>query len=519
MSFADRNNANFDPETGDRRLANDVTDDDVSLAMSQPNFGSEASFRSPTSGKTLEELMADMEKAIAQVSRLASPVPPGQTVNVNLNQPVPSSPAMATGAPAAAFPTNFADSPAVAYDGLLNYKNKGDAAIYKAAVAELPTKFTLLKPNVAILLDQLAERRDEFGWKNITEVVDGAGKRVDFLKAYGSVSAANVTAHVLQYIFQGNRAKQNDYQLYKCLVNSVDGHTGHEMTKLSHRFTHVHPVTVTLSKVSGLSYLAVLLDKATASSGTNGRVLRERIQQSGSHMTSKFKFNVDDYSTYVTDIIKELNANAQSIGDAVDHIFKALLSCPSERYCNYIVDLRRKHDAHPMSPEDILEAAAKEYRSMVINKEWITQSPQQQILALQVQFQQQLAAATAATATTAQGSSSPAPDAPGGSTKKDRKQRLRRGADGRPAFSGDEAWRLLPPTAGDVQVKPWKEQTLKWCAKHGYWCSHSTEECRDKDKPDFKFVKPPRDDASTVSGITASMTCLGIDDVTAADDV
>ena len=67
-------------------------------------------------------------------------------------------PALAGLAPPAqvpAAPVMFSRTPAEARANLLDYTNAGDAKIYHKAIEGLPTTFSLVQPNVTVLMSEL----------------------------------------------------------------------------------------------------------------------------------------------------------------------------------------------------------------------------------------------------------------------------------------------------------------------------------------------------------------------------
>jgi hypothetical protein len=158
----------------------------------------------------------------------------------------------------------FARTPAQAIPDLLDYEhNSAHAKIFAKATAALLTVFTVLKPNVTILLSELLIRSQSSAWGALFAMVIG-GNALQFLSHYGRVTLPELKVHVNTFIdivigAQG-RLAQNDYQLYLCLSALLDAATKEMMT--SNR--HLCLAGVGDAVDSGLLYLKKLLMIAEA---------------------------------------------------------------------------------------------------------------------------------------------------------------------------------------------------------------------------------------------------------------
>jgi hypothetical protein len=77
-------------------------------------------------------------------------------------------------APGLPGPVTFAHTLGQAWADLLNYKLPGDAKIYSSAMAKLVTTFSLVKPNVTILLAKLGDCSNSASWTTTLHIGIGA---------------------------------------------------------------------------------------------------------------------------------------------------------------------------------------------------------------------------------------------------------------------------------------------------------------------------------------------------------
>jgi hypothetical protein len=159
------------------------------------------------------------------------------------------------------------------------------------------------------------------------------------------------------------------------------------------------------------------------------------------------------------------------------------------------------------------------YKSMLLDGSYLKQAKtdNSRIIAMAAEIQSLQAQAHMSTAVKA--ASAP--------TRQD--DRPKRRPDGRPHLIGADAWRLQPPKTGEEQVKTAKGKQWYYCAYHGYWCCHPTDDineggttikgCRDKDtKPVFNHPDAPKDSAATLPTVMAQVAMLEGDTVEGDDN-
>lgn len=299
-------------------------------------------------------------------------------------------PMLANLAPAAPPAAQFARSPAQARNDLLDYTKPGDAKIYKAATEPLPTVFSLDKPNIRILLNELTTRAESSAWSIHEFNVPGIGN-VNLLKDYGRVTLEQCLTHVNTYINANQRAAQDDYQLFLCLNNSGDTKTKETMEHLSSDFTAgVAPNTV----VSGLLYLKKLLSESTIDTRATSSHVRDNLGNLDKYMVTKANHNVEAFNAFVKEQLAILTARGETSTDLVTNIFKGYAKTDCKEFRDYIKKRKENWEdsLEDFTPETLMKAAAQKYKALCLLGEWRKKSEEEELItALRAQIKQSCA--------------------------------------------------------------------------------------------------------------------------------
>jgi hypothetical protein len=199
--------------------------------------------------------------------------------------------------PPAPVVVGFARTPAQAQGDLLDYENNSaHAKIFVKATTALSTVFTIVKPNVTILLTELLVRSQSSAWAALFTMVIG-GHALQFLSHYGRVTLAELKVHVNTFIDavigpQG-RLAQNDYQLYLCLSGSLDAATKEIMN--SNRDLCLAGLNDTID--SGLLFLKKLLMIAEADTRATTAHARDNLINLDNYMSQLPGSDIREFHT------------------------------------------------------------------------------------------------------------------------------------------------------------------------------------------------------------------------------
>lgn len=392
----------------------------------------------------------------------------------------------------------FALAPAQAIQGALDYTQKAESAIFEKATVKLPSTFDLENPNVSVLIEELKNRATTFGWNNILDVqVDGA--TINILDGHGQLTLEQCHVWSDTYMNADDRLSQNDYQLYVCITESLNSETTKTVSNEKDLYLCPGPNDADPKKVSGLCLLKVLLRKAEADTRAIGAHIRANLGKLNQYIIDEAQHDIRKFNNYVREQLKALSSRGETSSDALYNVFLAYECVTDETFTRYIEQYKNRFDeGDNITIEDLMNKAELKYKTLLLAKKWNQQSKEaEQIIALQAKLESILTKARTkrqptGTKRTETGSDTKKRSAP----KKD--------ANGKPIFEGKQAWRSAPPQEGEPNTKTVNGKEWKYCAHHGYWCAHTTEQCRDA--PDNGLT-----DQET--GLTAALASIGLEDI------
>ena len=133
---------------------------------------------------------------------------------------------------AATATTMFHLNPAMAMSGILDFSKNDAKKLYKGAVKSvLPSDelYDCTPENMINFLKAIDIRANEYGWDNegngvlwIPEDHTDPSSKLSYLpKEYGKIAYERIKKHECSYLGKQNRAAQDSYMIYHCLLNSL----------------------------------------------------------------------------------------------------------------------------------------------------------------------------------------------------------------------------------------------------------------------------------------------------------
>ena len=390
-------------------------------------------------------------------------------------------------------PAQFARSPALVHDTVIDYSTSTGAKLYSKVTSALPTTFSLSKPNIRVLLNELETRANEYGWATVLSVNVGDQANPvlrNLITDHGRITLDAVNAHSMTYIAQQNRQAQNNYQLYLCLTKSLDEETKKRMANEHHRYT------ITAGNQAfqcGASYLKLLLSKAEVDTRATASHIRRNLAHLSTYMKETAQFDVTVFNEYVRDNISTLTSRGETSDDLMTNLFLGYLACSDKKFVEYIERIKDGYDeGSDLTPEALMTKAEVKYaQRKKLERNWNNPSKEhEEIVALKAKLE-------AAVASMKQRRGKPFQKEGGkGGGKVGGKQQKKKGM-----HSGKMAFRNTKPKAGESHTKNVDGDIWHYCPHHGFWGRHKASECRKNKKGD------------EASEITASLAQVGIQDL------
>jgi hypothetical protein len=394
--------------------------------------------------------------------------------------------------------TRFAISPALAQTDVLDYTTGLGAKIFSKATESLPTTFNVIKPNIRILLNELQMRSETYGWKDIMNIDISMPHQmlspISLLHTHGQCSLTQVQEDSAKYINSDSRKRQNNYQLFVCLNNSVDDQTKRLLANEESLYTTNGPPC-------GVTYLKLLLQKAEVDTRATASYIRRNLTQLDQYMTREAKNNITKFNEYVNDQLNTLATRGESSNDIIINLLTGYLACSDRKFTEYIEKWRDDYeDGESISYQDLMRKAERKYQARMMNGEWNALSQEQEeIIALKAR----LASIKAPKHQGEQPNKKHNPTQQGkksGQRPKQTKEKYHR-----KTFQGKQSWRNTKPLPHEPKTKEVDGSTWHYCDHHQAWGRHSTDSC----------LQRPNQQPTPNSNIRAAMamTTIGVQDV------
>ena len=353
-------------------------------------------------------------------------------------------------------PIPFADSPAVANTGLIDYRTKTGAEIYKLSTQPFRIIFDLVVTGLNVFLEQVRNRALDFGWGDILLIpkdMNDIHNTVDLLNHYGEVSLQQVRAHAESYLNPAvSRAAQDSKQLYSCLIGSLSAEA---MDKVLLRSTDY----IVAGRHSGVALLKVIIEMSHIDTNATARILKEKLAMLPKAMVD-VDYNVESFNMYVTKQVRGLAARGIDPPDLLGNLFSGYKAAVDRDFVDWVKRKSQDYDAgEDLQPELFMKLAQNMYQTAIEDGTWNAPSPEQsKIIAMEAE----IASLRKKKQVTPNSSTS--------------------GTDN--ARYNSDIWFTTPPKSGE-ETKP-KTRSGKeywWCVPRKKWCRHKPEECRNAAQP------------------------------------
>jgi len=256
---------------------------------------------------------------------------------------------------------SFAVSPALAQTSILDYSTSMGAKIFSKATEPLPTTFQVNKPNIRILLNELQMRSETYGWKEMLNIDVITSEQtitsIDLLRMHGKCSLNQVLQDSARYINTNSRKRQNNYQLYVCLNNSVDDYTKRLLANEEATYTQHGPPC-------GVTYLKLLLQRAEVDTRATASYIRKNLTQLDQYMSREAKNNITKFNKYVNDQLNTLSTRGESSNDILINLLTGYMACSDRKFTEYIEKWKDEYeDGEHVCHLDLMQKAERKYQA------------------------------------------------------------------------------------------------------------------------------------------------------------
>ena len=361
--------------------------------------------------------------------------------------------------------THFAISPALAQPNGLDYSSATGAKIFTKATEPLKTCFNIKSPNIRILLNEIQTRSESFGWNalfNINISNDGDLPVIrNLLTTHGQCNINSIQRESTSYMNTMTRKRQNNYQLFVCLTNSVDDHTKRILANEEQTYMSTgHPC--------GVTYFKMLIQKAEVDTRATASHIRRLLTQLDIYMVKDAKHNINTFNEYVNDQMNSLASRGETSNDILVNLIRGYLACSDKKFVEYIEKCKDSYEeGENMTYQSLMAKAERKYQARVMNGEWnLPTQEQEEIIALKAKL-------------ASWNQSKPRKESMQVQVHKNQKKDGRKfdTSKTKGAFKGQQSWRNYKPQAHESTVKVVNGSTWHFCTHHQAWGRHPTDKC------------------------------------------
>ena len=279
--------------------------------------------------------------------------------------------------------TAFAFTPTLATNGTIDYTSDIGKTIFHEATKSLYQKnddpFDGSEANLTTFLNRLSDRSHDQGWNynkySLLSIpsIDNNGYLSspyhNLIQQYGQISTQRIRIYE-QYIYDhDNRVKQQLYQLYKCLMNSLSVEGDATIKLWKEQF--IYPDENGNIIHGGLSLLKIIIRESSVDANASTEALRRRLTK------------LDEFAMAVKGNIPKINAEAKLIQDGLHarghtttemltNLFKAYDTIQDQSFARYIAN---KKDAYEEGTSNInaamlMKQTSDKYKTLRERGEW-----------------------------------------------------------------------------------------------------------------------------------------------------
>ena len=374
----------------------------------------------------------------------------------------------------------FALTPGILNLNYLDYTEKADRKVFEQATKALKQEFNRSSAQVAILQEQLIAKADDFGWSNndtsdiIHVPVDPATPNDyrNIINESSQLTTAAITAWAMANIVNvQSRRAQNNYNMYRCLFNSISNSTQAEMALERHKYEVQDTVIAAL-------FYKVLISKAEVDTQATIALTRSALTRLDQKML-ELNSDIADFNIYVQECKKRLSDRRASADDLLINLFTGYKAAQDSDFVKTISDIEKDYlygKTPNLTDVELMSQALVAFKVRYESQQWGTLSQEHEMLvAMQAKLDNihdnRLKLDTSCKKVSKNG-------------KKGSKERGKTTKTPREKKKQDDGPRWQDVNAEGKATLVRSGITYNWCKHHnqgaGMWVTHKLEDCRNR---------------------------------------
>ena len=284
--------------------------------------------------------------------------------------------------------TTFALTPAVAVIGVIDYKTTEGRKLYAHATYKLDEELYDCKPDgLYQFLQALSNRAQEYGWNhndsgilNIpTNPLAPESEKAYLIDNYGMISLEQIREFEETYMNLPIRPSQDNYMMYKCLMNSISKEGKNKILIWKKQYT-------VGSLSSGNLLLKIIVRESHLDTNATTASIRKKLSSLNDYIVT-IGCDITRFNGYVRLLIDSLSARGETTQDLLTNLFKGYQAATDKVFVSYIGrKLEKYEEGEDITSESLMQLGDNKYKLLKEGGLWNAPSDEEEkILALQTE--------------------------------------------------------------------------------------------------------------------------------------
>ncbi len=282
----------------------------------------------------------------------------------------------------------FALTPAMALDGIIDYKTTRGRKMYAAATAKLSEDlYDCNAEDLYAFLKALSERAREYGWETagvgIMSIPDDPANPNGFkllINNHGEIDIESIRTFEESYITGESHSAQDAAMLYRCLMNSISKEGKKKILVLEDQYQID-------TYGSGNLLLKIIVRESHLDTNATSASIRKKLTNLDQYLPT-IGHDITKSNTYVKLLIDGLRSRGKATSDLLINLFKGYSVCSDREFIEY---MKRKEDSfeegNEITPDQLMKYADEKYKMLLQKGSWnAPDANEEKIMALQIEI-------------------------------------------------------------------------------------------------------------------------------------
>ena len=264
----------------------------------------------------------------------------------------------------------FALTPAMTYEGLVDYSTAQGRKLYDNATAKLDDElFDCNAEDLYAFLKSLKDRARDYGWEGVGTCILSIPDDPEYpytlftslIDNHGEISIETIRQSEESYICNESRAAQDTAQLYKCLMTSL--------SRSGKKKVHVWSIQYTIGNLgSGALLLKVIIRESHLDTNATSTNIRTNLTKLDKYLPT-IGYDITKFNTHVKILVEGLKSRGETTQDLLVNLFKGYLACSDKEFVSYITTKKDKHEEGVgIKPDELMTFAENKYKTLIQNE-------------------------------------------------------------------------------------------------------------------------------------------------------